>query len=161
MKGDVDTDPGRPWHKQSEAMTPLTEDDMATHKLTTPIRVGDLANGITVDALDLVSISINFQPLLDTPKGSPSHIKYLRDRVIVSCMLHHAASGWIHTVTLSEHTGFTSRADLTGSGSTDHSPISKGVLAEEMWVALKKKFPDFEKEVLALLAPHLPPGTQA
>lgn len=113
---------------------------MATHKLATPIRVGDLKSGITVDALDLVSISINFQPVLDTPKDRPAHIKYWRDRVIVSCVLRHPGSDWTHTVTLSENT-------------------AKDKEARAMWDKIKEKFPDFEKEILAMLAEHLPPGT--
>lgn len=124
---------------------------MATHRFATPIRVGDIKNGITVDALDLVSISVNFKPVLETPKGQSAHIKYWRDQVIVSCVLHHAASGWTHTVTLSEHTGHSD--DQNG-----HS-VSNGVLAAAMWEAIKKEFPEFEKKILTLLAPHLPPGT--
>ena len=57
---------------------------MATLTLTTPVHVGDLVNGITVDKLDLVSVSVNFQ-------GTTA---------IASFMLRHTASGWIHTVTL-------------------------------------------------------------
>lgn len=113
---------------------------MATHKLNTPLRVGGLKDGITVDKLDLVSISINFQPVLETAKDQPAHIKQWKDRVIVSCMLHHAKSGWMHTVTL---------ADTSQTGAE----------AKAMWADLKSKFPELEKEVLALLQPHLPEGT--
>lgn len=113
---------------------------MATHKLATPLRVGDLVNGINVEALDLVSISINFQPILDTPKDRPAHIKYWRDQVSVSCMLQHPASGWTHTVTLAEHT-------------------QKGKEAKAMWDKIKAAFPDFEKKILELLQEHLPEGT--
>ena len=92
---------------------------MATLTLATPVRIGDLNNGITVDKLDLVSVSINFQGA--TP--------------IVSVMLRHAASGWIHTVTLTGATG------------------------DAQWTALKAAFPAFEKQVLTLLAANLPAGT--
>lgn len=113
---------------------------MATHKLATPMHVGDLTNGITVDALDLVSISVNFQPVVDSEVPGAAKGRFWRDRVVVSCMLHHAASGWIHTVTLSEHTA-------------THKE------AKAMWAAIKNEFPDFEKKILTMLAPYLPPGT--
>lgn len=123
---------------------------MTTHKLEAPIRIGDVVNGVTVDKLELVSIAINFQPMLDTPKGGPAHMKYWRDRVAVSCMLRHPDSNWIHTVTLSEHTR---TCKINGCPCKDD-----GYHAEEMWVALKKIFPDLEKEMLKLLQAHLPPG---
>lgn len=126
---------------------------MATHKFATPIRVGDLANGITVDALELVGISINFQPVVDTDIPGAMKGRVLKNRVIVSCVLHHAASGWTHTITLSEHTGY--------SDDANGHPVSNGVKAAQMWEAIKAKFPDFEKEILAMLADYLPEGTIA
>lgn len=113
---------------------------MATHKLNTPIRVGDLTNGITVDALELVSVSINFQhPPAGTEfwNGPGSTIKVKGQGAIVSRMLRHPKSGWIHTVTLT------------------------GADGDAKWAAIKAAIPDFEKKLLELLAEHLPEGTMA
>lgn len=115
---------------------------MATHTLKTPMHVGDLNSGITVDKLDLVSIAINFQPVVDDTVNGAGKGRFWKDRVIVSCMLRHHDSDWIHTVTLSEHT-------------------AKAKEAKAMWDKVKAKFPDFEKEILAMLAEHLPPGSIA
>lgn len=110
---------------------------MAKYTLKTPMRVGDLTNGFAVDSLDLVSISINFQPE--------------KKNAVVSCMLQHLPSGWTHTVTLSENTGHV--------WDTDNRPVTKGQKADELWAALRAEFPTFEQKVLELLQEHLPEGT--
>jgi len=113
---------------------------MATHKFKTPLIVGDISNRITVDRLELVSISINFQSVLDSVGDLPAHAKFWKDRVIVSCMLRHPDTDWTHTVTL--------------------APFNqKHKEAKAMWERIKTEFPDFEKKILAILAPHLPEGT--
>jgi hypothetical protein len=96
---------------------------MATLTLQSSFRVGDLANGVIVDKLDLVSVSINFQPE--------------NKNAIVSVMLRHPASGFIHTVTISGSDG-----DL-------------------QWAAIKAALPAFEKQILTLIAAKLPTGTIA
>jgi hypothetical protein len=91
---------------------------MATLTLQTPIKVGDLVNGITVDTLDLVSLAINFQ--------GPS--------AVVSIMLRHSASGWIHTITLT------------------------GADGDAQWAAIRAAFPNLEKQFLTTLVKKLPAG---
>ncbi|HEV2194030.1 MAG TPA: hypothetical protein VGR55_00470 [Candidatus Acidoferrum sp.] len=91
---------------------------MATLKLTTPTRIGDLNNGITIDALDLKAISVSFQ----------------RASAEVSIILQHS-SGWTHNLVLRDSDG------------------------DSAWIAIKGAFPNFEKQILTLLAPHLPAGS--
>lgn len=116
---------------------------MATHTLKVPTPVGDLSDGTIVDKLELVSVSINFHPA--------------NKHAAVSCMLRHPASGWQHTVTLAEHAGHSCRCG--NPKACRCKPVSKGALADDMWEAIKKEFPDFEKKILTLLTPHLPAGT--
>ena len=56
------------------------------YKLTTPATVGDLANSISVDMLELKSLSLTFDPL----------------RPVLSIVLIHPASGWEHVVTYTD-----------------------------------------------------------
>lgn len=91
---------------------------MATLTLTAPVHVGDLVGGITVDQLELVSVSINLQ-------GATA---------VVSMMLRHPASGWTHTVTL------------------------RGADGDTQWAAIQAAFPNFEKQILTMLAAKLPEG---
>ncbi len=58
-------------------------------KLTTPMIVGDLANRITIDQLQVTAISFQFDPSL-TGAAVP--------QMIVSIVLKHPASGWSHNV---------------------------------------------------------------
>src|SRR5689334_14351645 len=56
------------------------------YTLTTPVTIGDLANLITVDELELKSISLTFDPL----------------QPVLSIVLVHPTSGWQHVVTYTD-----------------------------------------------------------
>jgi hypothetical protein len=62
---------------------------VAVLTLTTPVRVGDLINGVTVASLDLVSFSVNFQ-------GATA---------VFSVVLQEPTSGWTYTLTLTGTNG--------------------------------------------------------
>lgn len=62
-------------------------------------------------------------------------INFQRSSAIVHVVLRHAASGWTHPI------------DLANAE------------ADEVWAAMKAEFPNFEKQVLTILAAKLPAGT--
>jgi hypothetical protein len=63
---------------------------VSVYKLAMPMTVGDLANRISIDQLELVSISLNFEPFY-TGQATPI--------AILSIVLLHRASGWKETIT--------------------------------------------------------------
>ena len=102
---------------------------MARLTLKKPQHVGDLAGGISVDKLDLVAVSINLQRNLVTGSGQTTS-----KNAIVSVMFGHPGSGWTHTVTLT------------------------GPAGEAKWEAIKALYPDFEKQIMTVMADQLPAG---
>ena len=58
-------------------------------KLTTPMRVGDLATGIMISTLVVTAISFQFDPLLTGAATS---------QMIISVVLKDPVSGWSHNV---------------------------------------------------------------
>lgn len=58
------------------------------YKFTSPIRIGDLANSILVDELEVESISLIFDP----------------QRPVLSIVLIHKQSGWTHNVVYTDST---------------------------------------------------------
>lgn len=63
------------------------------YTLSNPIAVGDLTNPITVDQLQLISISLNFEPLYQSA-----------GKAILSVRLIHPTSGYVVNVTYQDAT---------------------------------------------------------
>lgn len=80
---------------------------MAKFTLTTPVRVGDLNTGITIGQLTLVAFSMNFQADIPT----------------VSITLRDTASGWLHSVMLTDAEAFAGLAAIRAAFPTLETAI--------------------------------------
>jgi len=60
-------------------------------KLNSPVEVGDLVNPVSVDELEIIAISLNFDPYYAEDKQKP--------RAILSIVLLHRASGYKQPIT--------------------------------------------------------------
>lgn len=73
------------------------------YTLNTPVMVGDLANPITIDAVELASVSFNFEPAYSDAGTA-----------IVSVVLVHRASGYKYNVVFNDAASLTQWANFDG-----------------------------------------------
>lgn len=89
------------------------------YKLTPPMHVGDLVGGITVDQLQLVSVSINF----DTVYAS-------KGNAILSVILLHPSSGWKHNIVYQDASALTFWNSTMDANSACSNAIFQKLIAD-------------------------------